>query len=46
MGTYCWPSNHRIPFQKIVSTSMELNRNQPALVLDSKNGVCFHHSSS
>jgi len=32
--------------QKIVSVSTELNHNRSALVLDSDNGVCCHHSSS
>jgi len=45
-GAYCWPSSHRIPVQKIVSMSTKFNHNRSALVLDSDNGVCCHHSSS
>ena len=45
-STYCWPSGHRILVQNIVSVSTELTHNRSALVLDSDNGVCCHHSPS
>jgi len=45
-GASCWPPNNCIPAQKIVSMSAELNHNRSALVLDSDNGVCCHHSST
>jgi len=45
-GTSCWPSNNCSLVEKIVSLSTELNHNRSALVLDSDNGVCCHHSSS
>jgi len=45
-GASCWRPNNCIPAQKIVSTSAELNHNRSALVLDSDNGVCCHHSST
>ena len=44
-GASCWPPNNCISAQKIVSMSTELNHNRSALVLDSGNGVCYHHSS-
>jgi len=46
-GASCCQSSNCIPAQKIVSVSMiELNHNDSALVLDSDNVVCCHHSSS
>jgi len=45
-GASCWPSSNCIPVQKVVSLSTELTHNRSALVLDSDNGVCCHHSSS
>jgi len=44
-GASCWPSSNCIPAQKIVPVSTEVNHNCSALVLDSGNGVCCHHSS-
>jgi len=44
-GASCWPLSNYIPAQKIVPSSTELNHNCSALVLDSGNGVCCHHSS-
>ena len=41
-----WPSTNCIPAQKIASVSTESNHNCSALVLDSDNGVCCHHSSA
>ena len=40
------PSSHRIPSQKFVSVSAELNHNRSQWVLDSNKGVCCHHSSA
>jgi len=45
-GASCWRPNNCIPAQKIVSMSTVLNHNCSALVLDSDNGVCCHHSSA
>jgi len=45
-GSSCWPSGNCISAQKTVSVSTELNHNRSALVLDSDNCVCCHHSSS
>jgi len=45
-GASYWPSTHSISAKKIVSVSTELNHNRSALVLDSDNGVCCHHSLS
>ena len=46
MAASCWPSSNCILAQKIVFVSTGLNHNRAALVLDSDNGVCCHHSSS
>jgi len=46
MGASCWQSSNCILAQKIVSVSTELNHNRSALVLDSDNDECCHHSSS
>jgi len=46
MGASCWQSSNYILAQKIVFVSTELNHNGSALVLDSDNDVCCHHSSS
>jgi len=40
-----WPSSNCIPAQTFLCVSRELNHNH-SLVLDSHNGVCFHHSCS
>jgi len=46
MGASCWQSGNCILAQKIASVSTELNHNRSALVLDSDNDVCCHHSFS
>jgi len=45
MGASCWQSSNCNLAQKIVSLSMELNHIRAALMLDSDNDECCHHSS-
>ena len=45
-GASCWQPSNCIPAQKIVPVSKGLNHIRSALVLDSDNCVCCHHSSS